>query len=146
MDPSTHHHRRFGDDFSTDRTLDIVKSYQNSESIEIKILERKKGDSYWQRRQKLGRLYNFINILDNCTGKYVALLDGDDYWTDPYKLQKQVDFLEQNPTFSMCGAVAQCLKMENTKREISRDLLSNRKEILHPVPGLPVRPCHGKWF
>jgi glycosyltransferase involved in cell wall biosynthesis len=91
-----------GDDFSTDRTLEIIKSYKNTESIDIKILKREKGDEYWQKRQKLGRLYNFTNILENCTGKYIALLDGDDYWTDPLKLQKQVDFLEENPEYIMC--------------------------------------------
>jgi glycosyltransferase involved in cell wall biosynthesis len=91
-----------GDDFSTDRTLEIIKSHKNTESIDIKILKREKGDEYWRKRQKLGRLYNFTNILENCTGKYIALLDGDDYWTDPLKLQKQVDFLEGNPDCSFC--------------------------------------------
>jgi glycosyltransferase involved in cell wall biosynthesis len=91
-----------GDDFSTDRTLEIIKSYKNTESIDVKILKREKGDEYWRKRQKLGRLYNFTNILENCTGKYIALLDGDDYWTDPLKLQKQVDFLERNLDCSFC--------------------------------------------
>jgi len=89
-----------GDDFSTDRTLEIIKSYKNTESIDVKILKREKGDEYWRKRQKLGRLYNFTNILENCTGKYIALLDGDDYWTDPLKLQKQVDFLEGNTNYA----------------------------------------------
>jgi glycosyltransferase involved in cell wall biosynthesis len=92
-----------GDDFSTDRTLEIIKSYKNTESIDIKILKREKGDEYWRKRQKLGRLYNFTNILENCTGKYIALLDGDDYWTDSLKLQKQVDFLEGNPKYGICA-------------------------------------------
>ena len=91
-----------GDDFSTDRTLEIIKSYKNTESIDVKILKREKGDEYWRKRQKLGRLYNFTNILENCTGKYIALLDGDDYWTDPLKLQKQLDFLEGNEEYSFC--------------------------------------------
>jgi glycosyltransferase involved in cell wall biosynthesis len=88
-----------GDDFSTDGTLDIIRTYSDTENIQIKILERKKGGVYWQKRQELGRLYNFTNILENCTGKYIALLDGDDDWTDPLKLQKQVDFLEENEDF-----------------------------------------------
>lgn len=91
-----------GDDFSTDETLDIVKSYKNRENIQIKILQRQRGDGYWEKRRKLGRLYNFENIIENCTGKYIALLDGDDYWTDEYKLQKQVEFLEANPDFILC--------------------------------------------
>jgi glycosyltransferase involved in cell wall biosynthesis len=90
-----------GDDFSIDGTLEIIKSYDNTDSIDIKILDRRKGDDYWQKRKKLGRLYNFTNILENCTGKYVALLDGDDYWTDPFKLQKQVNFLEENEEYNL---------------------------------------------
>jgi glycosyltransferase involved in cell wall biosynthesis len=91
-----------GDDFSNDNSLAIIKEYQSTENIHFKILERKIGDNYWQNRQKLGRLHNFYNIIENCTGKYIALLDGDDFWTDPLKLQKQVDFLEANTDFSIC--------------------------------------------
>lgn len=91
-----------GDDFSTDKTLEILKEYKNTEQIHIKILDRKINDDYWKKRQELGRLYNFTNILSNCSGKYIAMLDGDDYWTDPLKLQKQVDFLEANPDSVAC--------------------------------------------
>ena len=91
-----------GDDFSTDKSLEIIKQYQSTSTIHFKILDRKVGDSYWENRQKLGRLHNFYNILENCSGKYIALLDGDDFWTDSSKLQKQVDFLENNPDFAIC--------------------------------------------
>lgn len=91
-----------GDDFSTDNTLNIIKEYSNTDNIYINILKREVGDAYWEKRQKLGRLYNFKDILDHCSGKYIALLDGDDYWTDPLKLQKQVDFLEKNTDHNIC--------------------------------------------
>lgn len=91
-----------GDDFSTDNTLDIIKSYECTENVYFNILDRPIGGEYWKDRQRLGRLYNFKNIIDNCQGKYIALLDGDDYWTDVLKLQKQVDFLEENQDFAIC--------------------------------------------
>lgn len=92
-----------GDDFSTDNTLQKISLYKNTDNIHIKILERKIGDDYWRKRQEFGRLYNFINILDNCSGEFIALLDGDDYWTDPLKLQKQVDALDANSNIDICS-------------------------------------------
>ncbi|WP_417588708.1 glycosyltransferase family 2 protein [Owenweeksia hongkongensis] len=89
-----------GDDFSSDNTLEVAKSFESTDNVSIKVLDRQVGDSYWTKRQKLGRLYNFSNTIENCSGKYVALLDGDDYWIDPYKLQTQVDFMEANPEYS----------------------------------------------
>jgi glycosyltransferase involved in cell wall biosynthesis len=47
--------------------------------------------------------YNFIAALNACKGEFIAILDGDDYWTDPLKLQKQVDFLETNPDYAICA-------------------------------------------
>ncbi|MEH6535821.1 MAG: glycosyltransferase [Psychroserpens sp.] len=86
-----------GDDFSTDDTLRKIQAFQfTNPNLTVHILERKKGDDYDLMRQKTGRLYNFYDIINHCQGKYIALLDGDDYWTDPLKLQKQVDFLELN--------------------------------------------------
>jgi glycosyltransferase involved in cell wall biosynthesis len=85
-----------GDDFSTDGTTEICKDFAHMYPHKIRMLERQVGDEYWEKRQKLGRLYNFYNILENCKGKYIALLDGDDYWTDSNKLQMQVDFMEQH--------------------------------------------------
>lgn len=95
-----------GDDFSTDNNLEIIKRFiagAKNPKITYRLLDRKRGDAYDKERQKRGRAYNFINILDNCKGKYIALIDGDDYWTDPLKLQKQVEFLEANPEFVVCG-------------------------------------------
>ncbi|GAB3693552.1 glycosyltransferase [Spirosoma flavus] len=81
------------DDYSTDSTRDILNTYQKEYSDKIKLRYRPKN---------LGLKYNYFDNIDACTGKYIAICEGDDYWTDKYKLQKQVDFLEANPDYSMC--------------------------------------------
>ncbi len=93
-----------GDDFSTDNTLNIIRSYSNTEKITIRILDRPEGGEYWQKRKAKNAFVrtNFMDIVENCRGKYIALLDGDDYWIDSLKLQKQVDLLEANPQFVAC--------------------------------------------
>ena len=95
-----------GDDFSTDNSIEIIERVirQNTNTnITFNLLKRKQGDVYSINRKAKGRLYNFYDILNNCQGKYIALLDGDDYWTDPLKLQKQVGFLEENKAYAICA-------------------------------------------
>jgi len=49
---------------------------------------------------------NVFDTLKEASGQYVAVLDGDDYWIDPLKLQEQVDFMDLNPDFSLCVIIA----------------------------------------
>ena len=79
------------DDASTDGTATIIREYADKYPNIIKpIFETE--NQYSKRDGSLRR------ILDAHThGKYIAMCEGDDYWTDPYKLQKQVDFLESHP-------------------------------------------------
>ncbi|NWF49023.1 MAG: glycosyltransferase [Ignavibacteriaceae bacterium] len=81
-----------GEDCSTDGTREIVFDYAKKYPEIIRIITSEKN---------VGIHENGIRTLLSCTGKYIALLEGDDYWTDPYKLQKQVDFLEANPDYGM---------------------------------------------
>lgn len=86
-----------GDDFSTDGTWELVNNFRSKNpKAHWHIIPREKGGDYHQARLKNGRVENFYDILTKCKGKYIALLDGDDYWTDTNKLQKQVDFLESH--------------------------------------------------
>jgi glucosyltransferase len=81
-----------GEDCSTDTTREICYKYQERYPNLIKLLLRK---------ENLGMKRNFIDTISACKGKYIALCEGDDYWIDPYKLQKQVDILEQNSEFGI---------------------------------------------
>nr|WP_315149674.1 glycosyltransferase [uncultured Flavobacterium sp.] len=81
------------EDFSTDSTREIVLEYQKKYPDKIKLILQDKN---------VGASQNNVDLLTNLEGKYIAALEGDDYWTDPLKLQKQVDFLEANKGYSIC--------------------------------------------
>jgi glycosyltransferase involved in cell wall biosynthesis len=82
-----------GEDCSTDRTREIVLDYQKRYPGRIRLLLREKN---------VGGRQNFIETYQACRGEYVAILEGDDYWTSPHKLQKQVDFLDAHPEYAIC--------------------------------------------
>ena len=83
-----------GEDCSTDSTKEIIYKYKKQHPDKIKVITSETN---------VGMMQNFIRTLNSCRGKYVALCEGDDYWTDLNKLQKQVDFLESHPDFAMCS-------------------------------------------
>ncbi len=86
------------DDASTDQTTNIIREYA-SIYPEIIVPLYEKENQY----SKFGHLMTVRVAMDAKTrGKYTALCEGDDYWTDPNKLQKQVDFLETHSDYSMC--------------------------------------------
>lgn len=99
-----------GDDASTDGTSEIADRYQHQHPDKIKILRSTKNLGKYTGN---GRL-NFLRNLRACRGKYIAILEGDDYWTDPEKLQKQVDFLEEHEACFMLTHILPAA-MENSK-------------------------------
>lgn len=84
------------DDASTDGTTEIIKEYEEKYPDIIKPLYEE--ENQWIKGRRGSAVFNF----PRAKGKYIALCEGDDYWTDPLKLQKQVDFLEANPDYVMC--------------------------------------------
>jgi glycosyltransferase involved in cell wall biosynthesis len=81
-----------GDDHSTDSTPDICKEYAlKHPNIKYQKYDKNEGISP-----------NWRKTIERCNGKYIALIEGDDYWTENYKLQKQVNFLETNQDYSLC--------------------------------------------
>ncbi|MFB9293349.1 glycosyltransferase family 2 protein [Persicitalea jodogahamensis] len=121
-----------GDDFSTDGTREVILDYQKRFPDLVKPVLHKKN---------LGQngLFNTIETLKLAQGKYIAPLDGDDYWTSPDKLQKQVDFMESHPDFSACfhnalityedGSPAQEVNAADQKMVIGMDDLIGEDEI-----------------
>lgn len=85
------------DDASTDGTTDIIKEYAAKRPDIIKPIYHE--ENLYSKGVR-GMLRNFCFPL--AKGKYIALCEGDDYWIDPLKLQKQVDFMEANPDYTMC--------------------------------------------
>lgn len=79
-----------GDDASTDSTAEILQEYQ-----------QKYGDIFrlFLRPQNLGATRNAYELLTNAQGMYLATCEGDDYWTDVHKLQRQVSFLEEHKEY-----------------------------------------------
>lgn len=86
------HELVISDDASTDRTPGIIKKFQKKHPKIVKA---------YLHRQNRGMTWNVRFTINKCGGKYVAMCEGDDYWTNPRKLQKQVDYLEANPTCSI---------------------------------------------
>ena len=86
-----------GDDCSDDGTQDVLRDYARRYPDKIHLILHPRR----YRREVPGRTNNTTNLL-NCRGKYTAMLDGDDYWTDPDKLQRQYDRMEAQPELSMC--------------------------------------------
>lgn len=90
-----------GEDDSSDGTREIVKSYKEQYPDKIRLLLNERNKVIYINGRPTGR-WNFVNTLQHCTGQYVALLEGDDYWTSSHKLQKQVDYLDAHSECSMC--------------------------------------------
>ena len=82
-----------GEDYSPDNTRQICKEYAAKYPNQIHLVQREKN---------VGPYINFVEIYNLCTAPYIAMCEGDDYWTDTTKLQKQIDFLDSNPDYGIC--------------------------------------------
>ncbi len=102
------------DDNSQDDTRRILTEYKKKYPDKIKLL---------LNEVNIQMIPNFIQALNNCTGEYIAICDGDDYWTDNLKLQKQVDLLDAHK--------------DHVISSHSTIVLNNEKQYLYP-PNVPL--------
>lgn len=100
------------DDASTDGTASIIHEYaEKYPDIILPIYETEN-----QYSKKNGSVTRIMNEAGKKTGaQYIAICEGDDYWTDPLKLQKQVDFLESHPDYGMCYTKVQRYNQKEKK-------------------------------
>jgi len=96
-----------GEDQSTDGTREICIEYAENYPDKIRLFLRNRATSLlYSEKGNIRRYFNGIWTRMSATGKYIAWCEGDDYWTDPYKLQKQVDFLETNDDYGLVHTCA----------------------------------------
>ncbi len=128
------------DDASTDGTAAIIKEYADKYPDIIKPIFETEN----QYSKHDGSLRKIMNSAMYPDAKYIAYCEGDDYWTDPYKLQKQVDFLESHPKHSLCIHEFQRL------REDTGQISYNKTRFLEENPtGLSFDLdfyCIHEWF
>lgn len=110
-----------GDDCSTDNTRKIVEGFGEKYPKIISILPMEKN---------LGITKNLKRCLDVCSGEYIAICEGDDYWTDANKLQKQKDFLESHKDYSMCFSAIMLYYEEKDYFVHHPDQVSLRKDAI----------------
>ncbi len=97
-----------GEDCSSDKTASIIAEYAAKYPQII---------FPYYRKNNLGMFCNLPELMTHAKGQYIAFIEGDDYWIDDYKLQKQVDFLDANPDYVAC---------------FGKCIIVDEKDIRHP--------------
>ena len=112
------------DDASTDRTADIIKEYEKKFPNIIRTICQKEN----QYSKNANIFEDFMFPI--ARGEYLAICEGDDYWTDPYKLQKQIDALNKHLECDVCSHTASMVRADN-KKEIGKIIPSTKNTIFN---------------
>lgn len=136
-----------GEDYSIDNTRKIIEKISDNYPGKFKLLFNKRN---------IGALKNEIAVLKACDGEYIAMCEGDDFWTDPNKLQKQYDFMNAKPEYSLCFHKVEKLYEDGRKvLVVNKDdptmYINGEKVQVEEMMGPPYdtmnlimneRPCH----
>ena len=132
-----------GDDASTDGTSDIVCEY-----------EKKYPDIVhaYIRENNLGATDNLYRLLEVAKGEYIASCEGDDYWTDPYKLQTQIDYLDCHPYIMGCTHLCHIVDEDRNELDMKLKWISEKENYTlkdfkgYILPGHPATLVHRNFF
>ncbi|MDF7826771.1 glycosyltransferase [Pontiellaceae bacterium B12227] len=139
-----------GEDESTDGTREICIEYAEKYPDRIRLILRSQFDPGREEFRSQG-VYNYVESAKACLGRYIALCDGDDLWTDPLKLQKQFDAMEANPSVAMVHSdydildeisgkrIRSANKKRNVKHVVNDDLAIFKLDIIHRK--YSISPC-----
>lgn len=119
-----------GEDCSTDNTRKVLKMYEDRHPNQITVF-------YRDHNMSKDKIKNSMDLRIRCKGKYIIALEGDDYWTDQFKLQKQVDFLESHPEY--IGVAHNCIVVGADSQPNGESFLEckqNEYTLRHYVTGI----------
>ncbi|WP_421763178.1 glycosyltransferase family 2 protein [Ekhidna sp.] len=124
-----------GEDESTDGTRTICKVFEEKYPKKINLFLRSRKDVIYVNGRPTGR-FNMIANLQAARGKYIALVEGDDFWTDQNKLQKQIDLLESRPELSFCFHNVHTLDQSTQKIRRNTSLAYSIKKTTYDQPDI----------
>jgi len=126
------------DDASTDGTVEILKEYEAKYPDVIKPLYETENQFSKSEIKNISGIYNF----PRAQGKYIAMCEGDDYWTDNHKLTRQVQYMEKNPDCTMCFHSALQINSDvvskNQMRPYTKSQQITPNEIIDKKSGYPT--------
>jgi glycosyltransferase involved in cell wall biosynthesis len=94
-----------GEDCSPDTTRQIALDYQTRYPGQVRVL---------LPEHNLGIMRNLMTTMTACTGEFIAFMEGDDYWTDPHKLQRQIEIMRAQPECTLCVHDAEAFWDDNS--------------------------------
>jgi glycosyltransferase involved in cell wall biosynthesis len=127
-----------GEDESTDGTREICIEYAEKFPDRINLILRSRSEPRRTAYKSQG-VYNYIETTKECRGKYLALCDGDDAWTDPLKLQKQFDIMEAHPEVALVHSDYDSI--DDRSGRMVKSVYRKRKFIHHVNPDQSLFMC-----